>query len=75
LAEDPGNMESFGTNRCRILAEAIWLAFTQGAQTERERLRVVRNQFEQYGLSLDQPWLNPGSVDRYTFPTMESLTV
>jgi hypothetical protein len=28
----------------------------------------VRRQFEQRGLSLDQPWRNPGSVDRYQFP-------
>jgi hypothetical protein len=32
------------------------------------RMAEVRRQFEENGLSLDQPWLNAGSVHRYEFP-------
>lgn len=63
FAEDPG--DSFGKHRCKILAEAM--AGTRG-QPAAERLEEVRRQFEGCGLSLDRPWLNAGSVDRYEFP-------
>jgi hypothetical protein len=63
FAEDPG--ESFGKDRCKILAEVM--AGTLGKPAE-ERLEEVRRQFERRGLSLDRPWLNAGSVDRYEFP-------
>lgn len=70
LAEDPGMMESFGTNRCRILAEAIWEAFVRGVHEERGRLQIVAQHFDKAGISLEAPYLNPGSEDRYTFPTV-----
>jgi hypothetical protein len=63
LAEDPG--ESFGENRSKILAAAM--VATRGKSTD-ERMAEVRRRFEERGLSLDRPWLNPGSVDRYQFP-------
>ena len=63
FAEDPG--DSFGKHRCKILAAAM--AATPGKPAE-ERLGEVRRQFEQRGLSLDRPWLNAGSVNRYEFP-------
>jgi hypothetical protein len=63
FAEDPG--DSFGKHRCGILAEAM--TATRGWPAE-ERLQEVRRRFEQRGLSLDRPWLNAGSVDRYEFP-------
>jgi hypothetical protein len=63
FAEDPG--ESFGENRSKILAAAM--AATIGKPAD-ERVAELRRHFAQRGLSLDQPWLNPGSLDRYEFP-------
>jgi len=63
FAEDPG--DSFGQHRSKILAEAM--TATRGQRAE-ERLEEVRWQFERRGLSLERPWLNAGSVDRYEFP-------
>lgn len=63
FAEDPG--DSFGKHRCSILAESM--CASQGWPVE-TRLFDLRAKFEQRGLSLDQPWLNPGSVDCYEFP-------
>jgi hypothetical protein len=63
LAEDPG--ESFGENRSKILAAAM--AATRAKSLDERRAEVQR-QFEQRGLSLDQPWLNAGSTDCYDFP-------
>ena len=70
LAEEPGNGESFGQNRCRILAEGLWNAYEKGLQTEHDRLQEVRQQFERNGLSLDFPFLNPHSSDQYMFPSL-----
>ena len=63
FAEDPG--ESFGDNRTRILAAAM--IRTRGRPVG-ERLAELHRQFQQRHLSLEQPWLNAGSVDRYDFP-------
>jgi hypothetical protein len=64
LAEDPESGESFGMNRCRHVAEAIWNAHSSGVP-EAERLRAVKEHFRQHGLDFNRPYLNPGSVDQY----------
>ena len=63
FAEDPGG--SFGENRSKILAASM--VRSRGKSVE-ESLQELARQFEQNGVSLDRPWLNPGSVDRYEFP-------
>jgi hypothetical protein len=69
LAEDPGaGAESFGMNRCRLLAEGIVDAAERGAGSVAERLEVVAAHFAQAQVSLEQPYLRPGSVDRYRLP-------
>lgn len=65
VAEDPGTGESFGSNRCRLLAEAIWSAYTKDLQTNLRRLEEVREYFHKTGLDLDRPYLNSGSFDQY----------
>lgn len=64
LAEDPENGESFGMNRCRHVAEAVWNAHSSGVP-ESERLQAVKEHFRQHGLDFNRPYLNPGSVDQY----------
>jgi hypothetical protein len=68
FAEDPGNGESFGMNRCRILAEAIWSAASKGLSWEEERMREIARYFGQYGLSLERIHLNAQSADFYDTP-------
>jgi HopA1 effector protein family len=65
FAEDPGNGDSFGMSRCRMLAEGLWSAYTQGKQTVDEKYAEVVGQFERYGISMDRPYLNSGSADIY----------
>jgi hypothetical protein len=65
LAEDPRSGESFGMSRCRLLAEALWHAGARGVTKPEERLRFVAEYFTKHGCDLKQPYLNPGSVDRY----------
>jgi hypothetical protein len=67
FAEDPGGSDSFGTHRCRLLADGIIRAHEAGCRSLAEQLRVVEAQFAEAGISLDKPYLNPGSSDSYTF--------
>lgn len=61
FAEDPGDGESFGLSRCRILAEGMILAHERRSRSLVGRLRVVEECFADRGVSLDRPYLNPGS--------------
>jgi len=63
LAEEPGTGESFGMHRCRLTAEGVVNAWTQGDQSTDGRLRAIARQFESAGFDLRRPHLNPGSVD------------
>lgn len=67
LAEEPYTGESFGMQRCRIFAEGLLSAHAHGLRDEAARLEEVERQFAKYGLSLERPYLNPGSVDLYDF--------
>jgi HopA1 effector protein family len=65
LAEDPASGESFGTSRCRLIAEGLWQAYQRGLQTESARVDEIANAFRRAGIALEHPWLNPGSMDIY----------
>lgn len=67
FAEDPGERESFGRSRCRILAEGILRAHEQRITRVDERLEVAAQTFCEWGINLGAPYLNPGSEDVYEF--------
>jgi hypothetical protein len=69
LAEEPYTGESFGMQRCRILAEGLLGAHAKGLRDDAARLEEVGRHFSSYGLSLDTPYLNPRSIDQYEFPS------
>ena len=48
-----------------MLAEGIWSAYSLGLRSGQERFDEVVKQFERYGVSLDRPYINSGSVDQY----------
>jgi hypothetical protein len=62
VAEDPGDGRSFGEHRCRLLAEGLVRAYELGAT---DRRAVVQERFADAGVSLQTPYLNLGSPDRY----------
>jgi type III HopA1-like effector protein len=66
LAENPKSGESFGMHRCRLLAEAVCAAHARGIDAPQARYDEIASAFAAAGLSLELPFLNPGSVDRYT---------
>ena len=67
LAEDPGQTESFGQHRCRLLADGMICAYEQGARSLEARLRTVTERYARDGISLSRPYLGSGSQDVYTF--------
>jgi len=67
LAEDPKTSESFGMNRCRLLAEAVCNAHARGLDSAEARLSEVAATFAAAGVALERPYLNAGSADAYAF--------
>jgi len=65
LAEEPAGGENFGEHRCRLLAEAIVAAGDESLRPPTARLAAARDRFAIDGISLDAPYLQPGSIDAY----------
>lgn len=64
FAESPLGGESFGTERCRLIAEGVVRAFERGQPGGRhEPLHDIARVFAEHGLTLERPHLNPGSSD------------
>lgn len=68
LAEDPANGDSFGTSRCRLIAQAVWDAYSRGVQSEDARMEELGLQFTRSGLALATPYLRANSADIYDVP-------
>lgn len=69
FAEEPATGESFGMNRSRLIAEALWSAFSDGKHSPAEKLAAVKGRFEEHGLRYELPYLREGSTGYYEFPT------
>ncbi|HEV8366585.1 MAG TPA: T3SS effector HopA1 family protein [Pyrinomonadaceae bacterium] len=67
LAEEPTTGESFGQQRCRILAEALWNIYEQNLNEDETQLNEIRKQLELNGINADLPYLNAGSSGDYDF--------
>jgi hypothetical protein len=67
FAEDPGSDESFGQHRCRLLAEGLLRAHETGKDMIEARVHQVAERFAEEGISLERPYLNPGSSNDYDF--------
>lgn len=69
IAEEPNQkfatQESFGMNRCQIVANGLLLAHYQRDFTPSTRLNAVLQQFNSLGLTLQHPYLNANSENIY----------
>lgn len=69
-AEEPdqkfADKESFGTNRCQIVAHGLLDAWLQGNDTPTGRMKSILQQFSSRSIKLARPYLNPNSKDIYT---------
>ncbi len=70
IAEEPdqkfSNHESFGTNRCQIIANGLLDSWRQGNDTPAERMTAILQHFSLYKVELQRPYLNANSEDIYT---------
>ena len=68
LAEDPiEEYESFGLNRCRLIAEGYLLASKMYPNDFGAMKTVIQNHLEEHGVDLAYPYLNRGSRDVYAW--------
>jgi hypothetical protein len=69
LAEEPNQkfvaQESFGMNRCQIVANALLEAWQKGKNSVEERIQTIYKHFAKFGIDLQRPYLNPCSEDIY----------
>jgi hypothetical protein len=61
----PSPGASFGTSRCRLVAEGIVAAHESGARRLPDRIDAVARCFASRGLDIEAPYLAPGSTGRY----------
>lgn len=70
LAEDPERpfnfMENCSMNRCQIIANALLEAHYKNDESPEARMKYIIKHFENMGIDLERPYLNPGSEDIYT---------
>jgi hypothetical protein len=69
LAEEPNQkfapQESFGMNRCQIVANALLESWQKGKNALEERIEVINQHFVQHLIDVQHPYLNPASEDVY----------
>jgi hypothetical protein len=69
LAEEPDlkfvERESFGMNRCQIVADGLLTAFDEGQDSSTERMSAIVGQFSKVGIDLQHPYLNSDSENIY----------
>lgn len=69
LAEEPTRkfaaQESFGMNRCQIVANAMLEAWQKGKNALDDRMHAIDQHFTQHLIDLQRPYLNPSSEDIY----------
>jgi hypothetical protein len=69
FAEEPRQKfaftESFGMNRCHIVANALLEAWQKDKNSLEERINTIYHHFAQLGIDLLHPYLNPSSEDIY----------
>ncbi|MDZ7966084.1 MAG: T3SS effector HopA1 family protein [Nostoc sp. DedSLP03] len=69
LAEEPDQkfavQESFGMNRCQIVANGLLEAWYQGDESIEERIQSILGQFSCLEIDLQRPYLNANSEDIY----------
>lgn len=69
IAEEPNNKfverESFGQNRCQIVAHGLVEAWQQGQDSPEDRMALIKQQFDMHEIDLERPYLNAHSEDIY----------
>lgn len=73
VAIEPGTGESFGSHRCRLVAEGIVETWRAGKKGVSARMAAVAARFSSAGLDLARPYLGPGWLDVFLPPAPAHL--
>ncbi len=69
LAEEPdqkfAEQESFGMNRCQIVANGLLEAWYQDDNSSDGRMKAILSQFSRMGINIEKSYLNASSEDIY----------
>lgn len=71
-AEDPGNGESFGQHRCRLLAGALRDPAVRRSRGAERRAGKIAAYLLDAGVSPSAPYLSRGRADRLSLPTAKA---
>ncbi|MEO1428127.1 MAG: T3SS effector HopA1 family protein [Cyanobacteria bacterium J06633_8] len=63
--EKPLNKQSFGVNRCQIIANALLEAWEKRIESPQEKLNIICQHFAWKSVNLECPYLNSNSEDIY----------
>ncbi len=63
--EKPLNKQSFGVNRCQIIANALFEAWEKEIKLPEERVKIIHKHFGLKSVNLESPYLNSNSEDIY----------
>ena len=70
IAEEPNHkfadLESFGMNRCQLIANALLEAWQQKNESPKARIALIFQHFSHIGIKLQRPYLNANSEDIYS---------
>ena len=77
LAEEPdckfAEDESFGNNRCQIIAHGLLEAWQKGEHSPDSRMAAIMHHFRKSGIDIKQPYLNARSEDIYSSFKLEAV--
>lgn len=68
-ADDPANGESFGQDRCAVIARGLVQAWLAGRTDSDARFETIREEWLRAGLSMDHPYLRPRVANPPEFAT------
>lgn len=67
VAEDPGSDKSFGTHRCRLIAEGLMDAWRSGCTSDSDLFDSILHRFDDEGIPSERPHLSSRSAQEYAF--------
>ena len=75
LAESLPDGESFGRDRCSLVAQALVGIAESGDRISEGSLDAISRHFASRGLSLDRPYLGTGSRHEYSLPVQTGIAI
>ncbi len=66
LAEIPATPDTFGMQRCQLLATGLLTAMEQDRTLAADKLKIVCQELATAGIDWRQPYLNPAALDCYS---------